>query len=130
MNFWDHNFSGAGYKYGTAPNAFIAAEAQRLAPQSRVLVPGDGEGRNGVWLAQQGHEVTAVDCSSVGLDKARSLAAQRGVQLHTELADLTEWQVPVQPFDALCWCSCTCQQPSALKCINGCSKHSSPAPWC
>ncbi len=101
MNFWDHNFSGAGYKYGTAPNAFIAAEAQRLAPQSRVLVPGDGEGRNGVWLAQQGHEVTAVDCSSVGLDKARSLAAQRGVQLHTELADLTEWQVPTQPFDAL-----------------------------
>ena len=44
MNFWDHNFSGTGYKYGTAPNAFIAAEAQRLAPRSRVLVPGDGEG--------------------------------------------------------------------------------------
>lgn len=101
MNFWDQQFSGVGYKYGTAPNAFLAAEAQRLPPHSRVLVPGDGEGRNGVWLAQQGHEVTAVDCSSVGLDKARALAAQRGVQLHTELADLTEWQVPPQPFDAL-----------------------------
>ena len=45
--------------------------------------------------------MTAVDYSSVGLDKARSLAAQRGVQLHTELADLTEWHVPAQPFDAL-----------------------------
>lgn len=101
MNFWDHNFSGAGYKYGTAPNAFVASEAQRLAPRSCVLVPGDGEGRNGVWLAQQGHEVTAVDYSSVGLDKARALAAQRGVTLHTELADLTEWEAPAQPFDAL-----------------------------
>jgi len=101
MNFWDQQFSGVGYKYGTAPNAFVAAEAQRLPPQNRVLVPGDGEGRNGVWLAQQGHEVTAVDCSSVGLDKARALAAQRAVTLHTELADLTEWQAPALPFDAL-----------------------------
>ncbi|MFC7411247.1 SAM-dependent methyltransferase [Hydrogenophaga atypica] len=101
MNFWDHNFSGAGYKYGTAPNAFIAAEAHRLARGSRVLVPGDGEGRNGVWLAQQGHDVTAVDYSQVGLDKARALAAQRGVTLHTELADLTEWEAPAQLFDAL-----------------------------
>lgn len=101
MNLWDHNFSGAGYKYGTAPNAFIAAEAHRLAAGSRVLVPGDGEGRNGVWLAQQGHGVTAVDYSSVGLDKAGALAVQRGVTLHTELADLTQWQAPAQPFDAV-----------------------------
>ena len=101
MNFWDQNFSGAAYKYGTEPNAFVAAESQRLANGSYVLVPGDGEWRNGVWLAQQGHQVTAVDYSSVGLDKARALAAQRGVALHTELADLTEWQVPTQTFDAL-----------------------------
>jgi SAM-dependent methyltransferase len=101
MNFWDRQFSGDSYKYGTAPNGFIAAQALRLAPRSRVLVPGDGEGRNGVWLAQQGHEVTAVDASSVGLDKARALAVQRGVSLHTELADLTEWSVPEQLFDAL-----------------------------
>jgi len=101
MNFWDHNFAGAGYKYGTSPNAFIAVEAQRLAARSRVLVPGDGEGRNGVWLAQQGHHVTAVDASSVGLNKARALAAQRGVALNTELADLTEWKAPAQAFNAL-----------------------------
>lgn len=52
-------------------------------------------------MAQQGHQVTAVDYSSMGLDKARALAAQRGVALHTELADLTEWQAPAQACDAL-----------------------------
>lgn len=101
MNFWDQNFSVAGYKYGTAPNAFLVEQAGRLSPGSRVLVPGDGEGRNGVWLAQQGHDVTAVDVSTVGLAKARDLARERGVILHTVLADLAHWQVPAPSFDAL-----------------------------
>lgn len=101
MNFWDQNFSGSDYRYGTAPNAFLVAQAYRLAPASRVLVPGDGEGRNGVWLAEQGHAVTAVDYSSVGLNKARALARERGVHLHTELADLSDWQAQDSLFDAL-----------------------------
>lgn len=87
MNFWDQNFSAAGYKYGTAPNAFLVWQAQRLAPASDVLVPGDGEGRNGVWLAQQGHRVTAMDGSTVGLQKTQALAAERGVDITTVHGD-------------------------------------------
>ena len=86
MNFWDQNFSAPGYKYGTAPNAFLADQATRLQVPSDVLLPGDGEGRNGVWLAQQGHHVTAVDSSRVGLDKAKALAQERGVNISTVLA--------------------------------------------
>lgn len=91
MNFWDQNFSVSGYKYGTAPNAFLVEQAHRLSPRSEVLVPGDGEGRNSVWLAQQGHRATAMDSSSVGLQKAQALALQRGVALQTVLADLSDW---------------------------------------
>lgn len=91
MNFWDQQFSEEGYKYGTAPNTFLQSETHRIAPCSKVLVPGDGEGRNSVWLAQQGHQVTALDASSVGLQKAKALAVERGVMVHTVLADLEDW---------------------------------------
>ena len=101
MNFWDHNFSVAGFKYGTAPNAFLVEQAQHLKPGGDVLVPGDGEGRNGVWLAQQGHRVTAMDGSSVGLQKAQALAAERGVSLHTVLGDLADWAPPPASVDAV-----------------------------
>ncbi|NLY25990.1 MAG: class I SAM-dependent methyltransferase [Alcaligenaceae bacterium] len=100
MNFWDQQFSSDTFKYGTAPNAFVTEQAVRLDPCSCVLVPGDGEGRNSVWLAEQGHRVLAVDASSVGLSKARKLAAQRQVTIETEHTDLTHW-VPSRPYDAL-----------------------------
>jgi SAM-dependent methyltransferase len=101
MNFWDQNFAAAGYKYGTQPNAFLVWQAQRIAPGSHVLVPGDGEGRNGVWLAQQGHRVTAMDGSAVGLQKAQTLAAERGVALDTVLGDLADWTPEPGRFDAV-----------------------------
>lgn len=101
MNFWDQNFSVAGFKYGTAPNAFLVEQAHRLKPGSDVLVPGDGEGRNGVWLAQQGHRVTAMDGSVVGLQKAQALAAERGVSIHTVLGDLADWAPAPACFDAV-----------------------------
>lgn len=94
MNFWDERFSGDTFKYGTEPNAFLVEQASRLAEPSDVLVPGDGECRNGVWLAQQGHRVTSVDSSIVGLEKGRALAEARHVPFQTVLADLADW-VPV-----------------------------------
>lgn len=99
--FWNQKFAGTAYKYGEHPNAFLAEQVGLIPPQGRVLVPGDGEGRNGVWLASQGHQVTSVDCSDVGLDKTRDLAQRKGVQLETVLADLTEWSPAESSFDAV-----------------------------
>jgi SAM-dependent methyltransferase len=69
----------------------------------RALAVGDGEGRNGVWLAEQGLRATSVDWSSVGLEKARALAARRGVALDTVTADVTRWDWPAAGFDAIAW---------------------------
>lgn len=101
MNFWDQRFTEPGFKYGTEPNAFVRQQAALLPPGSRLLLPGDGEGRNGVWLAQQGHQVTSVDMSAVGLKKAAALALQRGVSLTTELVDLAHWAPVNDQFDAV-----------------------------
>ena len=70
------------------PNAFLAAQASRLTPGWSALALADGEGRNGVWLAEQGLEVLSVDSSSVAQEKARRLARSRGVELRIELVKL------------------------------------------
>lgn len=101
MNFWDQRFSEPGYKYGLEPNAYLCEQAARLAPASQVLVPGDGEGRNGVWLAQQGHSVTSVDSSAIGLQKAQALASSRGVRLVTHCVDLADWAPEASSLDAV-----------------------------
>jgi SAM-dependent methyltransferase len=102
VNPWDERFAGPDYKYGTEPNAFLRGQAaERLRAPADVLVPGDGEGRNGVWLARQGHRVTSVDYSSVGLDKAKALAQRFGVSVQTLHADLADWAPPAASYDAL-----------------------------
>lgn len=100
MNFWDQSYSVDGYKYGVEPNAFLKQEARRLNPSSQILVPGDGEGRNGIWLAQQGHRVLALDSSSVGQAKARQLAIERNAHLSFELTNLEHWKTKAGSFDA------------------------------
>ena len=71
--FWDERYRGEGFSFGTEPNAFLASQAHHLKPGLRALVPGDGEGRNGVWLAQQGLAVDTADVSPIGVAKAREL---------------------------------------------------------
>lgn len=100
-DFWNQRYSGDRFFYGTAPNAFLAAQAQRLQPGQQVLAVADGEGRNGVWLARQGLEVTAVDFSPVAVEKARSLAGQYGVSVRHEVGDLFEWAWPENRYDAV-----------------------------
>jgi SAM-dependent methyltransferase len=95
---WDSRFRTADYLYGTAPNGFLAAQAERLWPGLRALALADGEGRNGVWLAERGLDVLAVDASAVALDKARALAARRGVTVRFEQHDLLAW-TPAERFD-------------------------------
>ena len=76
------------------------ARASAAAGQTALAVA-DGEGRNGVWLAEQGLDVLAVDFSAAALAKARALAAERGAKLRTEVADLTTWRWPSAAFDVI-----------------------------
>lgn len=98
---WDARYAGDDYLFGQAPNAFLAAQAPRLKRGWTALAVADGEGRNGVWLAEQGLEVLSVDSSAVAQEKARHLAAERGVDLRLELADLEFWTFPQARFDLI-----------------------------
>ena len=99
--FWDRKFDATELHYGSRPNAWLVDQSYRLNPGARVLVPADGEGRNGVWLAEQGHRVTSVDFSPRGLQKASALALSRGVSLKTVCADLRTWDWPEAAFDGV-----------------------------
>ena len=85
--FWDARFRENGFAYGELPNDFLREQAAVL-PLGRTLCLAEGEGRNAVHLAQLGHAVLAQDLSSVGLAKARQLAASRGVVIETLCCDL------------------------------------------
>jgi 2-polyprenyl-3-methyl-5-hydroxy-6-metoxy-1,4-benzoquinol methylase len=99
-DFWDQRYrEEPGYLYGETPNAYLASRQRWLRPGMCALSIADGEGRNGVWLAEQGLEVLAVDQSSVGLGKAVALAKRRGVTLGTACVDLAEWAWPAETFD-------------------------------
>jgi SAM-dependent methyltransferase len=97
--FWDERYRGAGFAYGEAPNAFLASLSGSFPPGGRALVPGDGEGRNGVFLATLGLEVETLDLSAEGVRKARLLAASRGVKLDARQADALAWEWPERAYD-------------------------------
>lgn len=99
--FWDARFDTDTYIFGTDPNVFLASHKALFKPGMRVLAVADGEGRNGVWLAQQGCKVVSVDISPLGLEKARKLAAQRKVQIEFQCADLMNWDWPHEAFDVV-----------------------------
>lgn len=96
---WDGHYAERHYIFGTEPNVFLASQKALLVPGQRALAVADGEGRNGVWLAQQGLQVVSVDFSAPAVEKARKLAAERGVQVEFHVADVMEWDWPQQAFD-------------------------------
>ncbi len=98
---WDDRYRPASYAYGLEPNAFLAAEAHRLRPGMLALVPGDGEGRNGVWLAGQGLLVDTFDLSAHGVAKARALATERGVSINAVQGDALSWDWPEARYDLI-----------------------------
>jgi 2-polyprenyl-3-methyl-5-hydroxy-6-metoxy-1,4-benzoquinol methylase len=89
--FWDERYSTSELIWTGLPNLFLVRETQGLDP-STALDLACGEGRNAVWLAEQGWSVTGADFSSVGLEKARALAAQRAVHIDFEQHDATSWE--------------------------------------
>jgi SAM-dependent methyltransferase len=98
---WEARFSAAGYLFGTQPNAFLVRQAPRLRSGQKALAVADGEGRNGVWLAEQGLDVLSVDFSPTALAKAHTLAAERHVKIATVMTDLATWPWPVAAFDVV-----------------------------
>ena len=88
LNTWNQRFAQDGYLFGESPNHYLQQQASQLRP-GRALAVADGEGRNGVWLAEQGLTVDAFDFSPVAIDKARALAKARGVQVNWVCSD---WQ--------------------------------------
>lgn len=101
LQTWTARFAKEGYLFGEAPNAFLTREAHRLAAGSAVLCVADGEGRNAVWLAQQGMQVTAFDFAANAVDKARQLAAKRRVSADFRVADMYAWPWQPNAFDAV-----------------------------
>ncbi len=99
--FWNGRYTAAGedYLFGTAPNKFLVRQAQRLLPAMTALSVADGEGRNSVWLAEEGLAVTAVEVSPVALHKAQRLATGRHVAVDFVLSDILAWTWPEERYD-------------------------------
>ena len=98
---WSTRYRDAGedYVFGTTANRFLAAQSALLGSGRTALSVADGEGRNAVWLAEQGLRVTATEISPVALEKARKLAAGRHVEVDFVLADAVAWDYPEAAFD-------------------------------
>jgi SAM-dependent methyltransferase len=98
---WQTRYAAPGYLFGTAPNAFLKAQAHLLPKSGTALAIADGEGRNGVFLAEQGLDVLSVDFSALGQEKARALAKERGITLRIEQADMSAWPWQEAAFDVV-----------------------------
>jgi SAM-dependent methyltransferase len=109
---WNERFAEPEHAYGTEPNDFLREWAGRV-PMGKVLCLAEGQGRNAVYMAEQGYEVTAVDASDVGLARARELAAERGVHIETCHADLNDFVIEPRQWQGVV--SVFCHLPDALR---------------
>jgi 2-polyprenyl-3-methyl-5-hydroxy-6-metoxy-1,4-benzoquinol methylase len=109
---WDDRYSAEHYIYGTTPNTFLATNAARIA-KGKVLCLAAGEGRNAVFLATMGYTVTAVDASSVGLQKAQRLASKSGVSITTIHSRLEDFDLGLAAWDGIV--SIFCHLPPLIR---------------
>jgi ubiquinone/menaquinone biosynthesis C-methylase UbiE len=98
---WESRFAKPEYEFGKAPNDFLVRCKPLLPKSGKALAVADGEGRNGVWLAEQGLEVTSTDFSPAAQKKARALAKERGVTVSFIEADVHAWPYPDAAFDVV-----------------------------
>lgn len=101
LNRWNERYATPDYHFGTAPNEFLESQRHLLKPGIKALAVADGEGRNGVWLAEQGLDVHTFDLSPNGIAKARALAAARGVTLRIDQGDIHNWDWPEAAYDVV-----------------------------
>ena len=95
---WDERYSGPDLVWGAGPNRFVTGEVTAL-PAGRAVDLGTGEGRNAIWLAERGWQVTAVDFSAAGLARAARLGVERGVNVDWIQADLLDYQPAPGGYD-------------------------------
>lgn len=95
--FWDDRYRADEYAYGREPNEFLLEQAVRI-PRGHLLCLAEGEGRNAVFLAGLGHDVTAVDFSTEALHKTERLARERNVKVNTVCADLSAYEADVESY--------------------------------
>jgi SAM-dependent methyltransferase len=123
---WDERYASGGFQFGEAPNDYLRAQAWRLRPGMRALCLGDGEGRNGVFLAGLGLQVTTIDWSAVGVEKARAFAARQGVALDARVADAAAWDYPAAAFDVIAWIYLHLPPPDRAAAAAGCLRALAP----
>ena len=100
--FWNERFDKKEFIFGKEPNEYLVDQAsQHLKPKSSVLCIADGEGRNGVWLAKQGMQVTGFDVSDIALAKANQFAADNNVNIQYSLCDTDSFDWQVNAYDAV-----------------------------
>ena len=97
---WEQRFGADGYLYGTEPNEFLREHVGSL-PRGRVLCVAEGEGRNAVFLACQGFEVSSIDLTEAGVAKTRRLATQRGVNVEAATGDLATADLGIQSWNGI-----------------------------
>ena len=98
---WEARFATPDYAFGKEPNYFLKSCQQILPRHGQALAVADGEGRNGVWLAEQDFDVVSLDFSPAAQNKARALAAERGVKVAFVRADVHVWDYPQTAFDVV-----------------------------
>jgi SAM-dependent methyltransferase len=98
---WQTRYSVPDYIFGKEPNYFLAKCKSLLPASGRALTVADGEGRNGVWLAEQGLDVLSIDFAPAGQEKAKALAREHKVNVTFELADVHDWTYPDNHFDVV-----------------------------
>src|SRR5437870_3676399 len=111
QHFWNERYTTKEYLYGTEANSFLTENVNLLG--GPVLSLSEGEGRNAVFMASRGLSVLGVDCSEVGLEKAKLLAKSRGMVIETEVADLAEFQPEENHFGSVV--SISAHLPSAIR---------------
>lgn len=100
-SFWEERYSLDEYVYGTAPNKFFEAQLQNIRPPGRLLLPAEGEGRNAVFAARLGWQVTAFDQSAAAQAKAQRLAQSHGVNIDYRVLDLAHLDFDEASFDLI-----------------------------
>ena len=100
QEFWNGKFSKADYFYGTKANEFLASNISLLKNHKKLLCLGEGEGRNAIFFAKNGFEVSAIDASNLGLEKHQNRAIEEKLDIKTVCMDLNDWTV-LEKYDVI-----------------------------